>query len=104
MKTLLWASVAGILLIFLDVKANEEGPLQKIYSFIFWIGMIVFVFCAVLAHNGCFDAENKQNYSYKAIQDVEVKKFSKCYSSNKYNICSADSDNEVVVDAYWKED
>lgn len=104
MKTLLWASVAGILLIFLDVKANEEGPLQKIYSFIFWVGMIVFVFCAVLAHNGCFDAENKQNYSYKAIQDGEVKKFSKCYSSNKYNICSADSDNEVVVDAYWKED
>lgn len=31
MKTLLLAPVAGILLIFLDVKANEEGPLQKIY-------------------------------------------------------------------------
>lgn len=44
MKTLLLAPVTGILLIFLDVKANEDGPLQKIYSFIFWVGMIVFVF------------------------------------------------------------
>lgn len=104
MKTLLLAPAAGILLLFLDVKANEEGSLQRFYSFIFWVGMIVFVFCAVLAHNGCFDAENKQNYSYKAVQDGDVKSFSKCYSKNEYNICSADSGNEVVVDDYWKED
>lgn len=104
MKTLLLAPVAGILLIFLDVKANEEGPLQKIYSFIFWVSMIVFVFCAVLAHNGCFDAENKQNGPYKAIQNEKVKSFSRCYSRNEHNICVANSGNEVVVDDYWKED
>lgn len=44
MKALLLAPAAGILLLFLDVKANEEGSLQRFYSFTFRVGMIVFVF------------------------------------------------------------
>lgn len=39
---------------------------------------------------------------FKAVTNNEVRYFNKCKKENGHNICTADSDGEVVVDDFWK--
>lgn len=44
------------------------------------------------------DSEGK----FKTVTNNEVRYFNKCKKENGHNICTADSDKEVVVDDFWE--
>lgn len=41
-------------------------------------------------------------YKFKTVTNNEVRYFNECKKENGHNICTVDSDKEVVVDDFWK--